>query len=157
MAVQGASYEYTITSMFWWPGPLWRRRRWRESAAANTTTMVAVATSLFLAALISSTTGGVSGLRRHRAQEQPLRCYVCGGNTDRSCNDFRIGDDDDDDRDSGGGGLFSFGSRSPYRRPPTTPPPRRNSVTGLDDRQWEVCNDIITNKGCIKQVVNNGT
>ena len=61
-----------------------------------------------------------------------LRCYTCGGHTGRSCED-----------------IPEPGRRSPYVRP--SPVPARDG-----SRQWEVCNDIINNRGCIKQVVNGG-
>nr|XP_040578393.1 uncharacterized protein LOC121127065 isoform X2 [Lepeophtheirus salmonis]XP_040578398.1 uncharacterized protein LOC121127065 isoform X2 [Lepeophtheirus salmonis]XP_040578406.1 uncharacterized protein LOC121127065 isoform X2 [Lepeophtheirus salmonis] len=61
---------------------------------------------------------------------EALRCYVCGGNTGRPCGD-----------------ILETRRRSPYVRPNPLP-----SADG--HRQWEVCDDLINNKGCIKQVVN---
>jgi hypothetical protein len=60
-----------------------------------------------------------------------LRCYVCGGATNRECE------------------IIEKRRWSPYVRP--------RPVTASDgSRQWEECNDLINNKGCIKQVVNGG-
>lgn len=60
-----------------------------------------------------------------------LRCYVCGGSTGRECEDIVTR------------------RWSPYVRP-------RPVLTSDGKRQWEECNDLINNKGCIKQVVNGG-
>ena len=60
-----------------------------------------------------------------------LRCYVCGGATGRECEDIVTR------------------RWSPYVRP-------RPVLTSDGKRQWEECNDLINNKGCIKQVVNGG-
>ena len=60
-----------------------------------------------------------------------LKCYVCGGSTGHECEDI-------------------IPRRwSPYVRP-------RPVLTSDGRRQWEECNDLINNKGCIKQVVNGG-
>lgn len=65
--------------------------------------------------------------------EATLRCYVCGGHSGRSCETIR-----------------EPRRRSPYVRP--------EPVAASDGSpQWEQCNDLISNQGCIKQVVNNGT
>ncbi len=61
-----------------------------------------------------------------------LRCYVCGGMTNRPCEPIR-----------------GPGRRSPYVRPSPVP-------ASDGSRQWETCDDIISNRGCIKQVVNDG-
>ena len=61
-----------------------------------------------------------------------LRCYVCGGHTGRPCEPIR-----------------GPGRRSPYVRPSPVP-------ASDGSRQWETCDDIINNRGCIKQVVNDG-
>lgn len=58
-----------------------------------------------------------------------LRCYVCGGVTGRPCEEI------------------ASRRRSPYVRP-------RPILTSDGQKQWEECNDLINNKGCIKQVVN---
>ena len=60
-----------------------------------------------------------------------LRCYVCGGSTGRECEEIVTR------------------RWSPYVRP-------RPVLTSDGKRQWEECNDLINNKGCIKQVVNGG-
>ena len=60
-----------------------------------------------------------------------LRCYVCGGSTGRDCEEIVTR------------------RWSPYVRP-------RPVLTSDGKRQWEECNDLINNKGCIKQVVNGG-
>ena len=60
------------------------------------------------------------------------RCYVCGGHSGRPCEDIR-----------------EARRRSPYVRP--EPVPARDGT-----QQWEECNDLINNRGCIKQVVNDG-
>ncbi|TRY69213.1 hypothetical protein TCAL_14230 [Tigriopus californicus] len=63
--------------------------------------------------------------------EATLRCYVCGGHSGRSCETIR-----------------EPRRRSPYVRP--------EPVAASDGSpQWEQCNDLISNQGCIKQVVNN--
>ena len=60
-----------------------------------------------------------------------LRCYVCGGSTGRECEEI-------------------YTRRwSPYVRP-------RPVLSADGKKQWEECNDLINNKGCIKQVVNGG-
>ena len=61
-----------------------------------------------------------------------LRCYVCGGSTGRECEE-----------------IVTRRRWSPYVRP-------RPVLTSDGKRQWEECNDLINNKGCIKQVVNGG-
>ena len=62
-----------------------------------------------------------------------LRCYVCGGHSGRPCDEFRV----------------SSRRRSPYIRPDPLP--------GKDgSSQWTECNDLINNKGCMKQVVDDG-
>ena len=61
-----------------------------------------------------------------------LRCYVCGGSTGRECEEIVTR------------------RWSPYVRP-------RPVLTSDGKRQWEECNDLINNKGCIKQVVDGGT
>ena len=63
---------------------------------------------------------------------EAIRCYVCGGMSGRPCEPIR-----------------EPGRRSPYVRPSPVP-----AADG--SRQWEVCNDLINNRGCIKQVVNDG-
>ena len=60
-----------------------------------------------------------------------LRCYVCGGSTGRECEEIVTR------------------RWSPYVRP-------RPVLTSDGKRQWEECNDLINNKGCIKQVVDGG-
>jgi len=61
-----------------------------------------------------------------------IKCYVCGGPRGRPCTDIR-----------------APGRRSPYVRPSPIP-----AADG--SRQWDECDDLINNKGCIKQVVNGG-
>ena len=66
------------------------------------------------------------------ASADGLRCYVCGGSTGRNCEE-----------------IVTRRRWSPYVRP-------RPVLTSDGKRQWEECNDLINNKGCIKQVVNGG-
>ncbi len=61
-----------------------------------------------------------------------LRCYVCGGVTGRPCEEIEPR------------------RWSPYVRP-------RPVLASDGSKQWADCNDLINNKGCIKQVVNDGT
>lgn len=97
---------------------------------------------------------------------QGLRCYVCGGHSGRPCEDIRWVYVGPGKKTTGlsqskkvsfywwSDFCFLFVRESTRRSPYVRPSP----VPASDgSRQWEVCNDIINNRGCMKQVVNNGT
>ena len=77
--------------------------------------------------------GGVGGGGGGEKQRKSIRCYICGGETGLECKD-----------------IPEPGWKSPYVRP--------EPLSAKDGRSPVIrtCDGVISNKGCIKQVVNDG-
>ena len=85
--------------------------------------------SLSSSSLMSGGMGGGGGEK----QRKSIRCYICGGETGLECRD-----------------IPEPGWKSPYVRP--------EPLSAKDGRSPVIrtCDGVISNKGCIKQVVNDG-